>query len=80
MENKTELSQQELLLEIWKNTRATKRYMQWQFIITVALIVIPILGMAFILPSLFKSISSIYGPGGYIQNIQGIQGTQTPQK
>lgn len=46
-------------MEILDNSRKTKRYMQWQFYITIVLIVLPILGMAVMLPMVMKSLGSL---------------------
>jgi len=54
--------EQAMLAEILEHTRKTKNYMKWQLIITVALVVIPLLAMAFAIPLLMNSLGSIYGP------------------
>jgi len=51
-------AQDMILLEILDNTKKTKRYMMWQFYITVVLIVLPILAMAFVLPSIINGLSA----------------------
>ncbi len=50
-----------MLMEIYTNTRKAKNYMKWQLIITVALVVIPLLGMAFLIPTLLSSLTNVYG-------------------
>ena len=55
-----DLSQEQILLEIYENTRKTKRYMQWQFYITIVLVVLPLLAMAFAIPYALKSLTSVY--------------------
>ena len=52
--------------EIHANARKTKNYLMWQLIITVALVVLPLLAMAFILPSLISGLTAAYG-GGVLQ-------------
>lgn len=59
--------EQAMLAEILENSRKTKQYMKWQLIITVALVVIPLLAMAFIIPIVFKSATSIYNTSGLVQ-------------
>lgn len=51
-------------MEILENTRKTKNYMKWQLIITVALVVLPILAVAIILPIVLSSFGAAYGIGG----------------
>lgn len=59
--------------EVLSNTREIKRYLKWQLIITVSLVVLPILAMVIVLPMLTKSLGAIYGEGGVMQNMQGLQ-------
>lgn len=70
MEQQSDLSKDEVLQEILENTRKTKNYMKWQLIITVALVVLPLLAMAVILPFVLKSLGSVYGAGGILEGIQ----------
>ena len=60
-ENKQTMSAEEVLAEILENTRKTKKYLQWQLYITVALVVLPILAMAVIIPMVLRSVGSMYG-------------------
>ena len=57
------LSQEQMIKEMHEYTRKTYNYMRWMFYITIVLVVLPILGIAFILPSLLKSVSSVYLQG-----------------
>jgi hypothetical protein len=59
--------EQQMLAEILENTRKTKQYIKWQLIITVALVVLPLLAMAFIVPMILNSLSSVYGAAGLLQ-------------
>ncbi len=61
------MTEEQMLKEIYENTRKTKNYMKWQLYITVALVVLPILAMAFLIPTLLKSLGSMYGAGGLLQ-------------
>ena len=60
------MSAEEVLAEILENTRKTKKYMQWQFYITIVLVVLPLLAIAFVLPFVLKSVTSVYN-GGLLQ-------------
>jgi hypothetical protein len=60
MENEN-LSADEMLKLILENTQKTKKYMQWQFYITIVLVVLPILAMAFVIPSILSNLGSMYG-------------------
>lgn len=54
-------TQEEILLEIYENTRKTKNYMKWQLYITLILVVLPLLVGLFLVPIAFKSLASTYG-------------------
>jgi hypothetical protein len=64
------LNQEQMLAEIYENTRKTKTYMKWQLYITIILIVLPLLAAIFIIPFAFSSLSNIYGPGGAASVLQ----------
>ena len=55
------VSQEQVLQEILENTQKTKKYIQWQLYITVALVVIPLIAMVAIVPMVLKSVSNMYG-------------------
>ncbi len=63
--NKPQTSEQ-MLQEIYENTRKTKNYMKWQLIITIALVVIPLLVTLFIVPYLYKSLGQVYNTAGLL--------------
>lgn len=66
-ENKQLSPQEEMMLEILENTRKTRNYIKWQLYITVALVVLPLIGMLVMIPIVMSSlgnISSIYTGGG----------------
>jgi nitrate reductase NapE component len=71
-ESKT-IPEAEALAEILENTRKTKNYMKWQLIITVALVVIPILAVAIVLPMVLSSLASAYGVEAGTGILQGLQ-------
>jgi hypothetical protein len=43
--------------QIYKSVEKTRRYFLWTFIITVAMIVLPMIGIAFVAPSLMGAMS-----------------------
>ena len=67
-EVKPAMTTEQVLQEILENSRKTKRYMAWQFYITIVLIVIPILAMAFLLPMALKSLSGV--GSAYLNGLQ----------
>lgn len=67
------MNQEEVLLEILENTRKTKNYMKWQLIITVALVVLPLLAVAVVLPMVLNAVGSIYDVGGTSDFLQGLK-------
>lgn len=68
---KLQLSQEQMLTEIYENTRQTKNYMKWQLIITIALVVIPLLGTVILIPFALRSLESAYSPAGLMDSING---------
>jgi len=54
-------TEEQVLMEILENTRATKKYLKWQLYITVVLVVLPLLAMVFIIPMVLRSLTSVYG-------------------
>ena len=46
---------------IYRSVEKTRKYFLWTLIISVAMIVLPLLGLAIIIPMVFKTISSAYG-------------------
>lgn len=72
MENQqSQPTDQQMLQEIYENTRKTKNYMKWQLIITVALIVIPLLATIAIIPFAMKSITNMYGISTDLNTLNG---------
>ncbi|MCL5774670.1 MAG: hypothetical protein M1333_00495 [Patescibacteria group bacterium] len=55
------VSQEQILQEILENTQKTKKYIQWQLYITVALVVIPLIAMVAIVPMVLRSVGNMYG-------------------
>ncbi len=71
-----EMTDREMLAEIYDFTRKTKNYMKWQLIITVAFVVIPLIGTIIIIPFALKSVTSLYSSYG-LDSISG--GTENIQ-
>lgn len=72
-EQKDVMSEEEVLAEILLNTRRTRQYMKWQLIITVALVVLPIVAVAVILPMVLSSLGAAYGVGSGNDLLQGLK-------
>lgn len=51
----------QMLAEIYELTKKTHRYLKWQMYITIVLVVLPLLAVAFILPMVLKNLSGVYG-------------------
>lgn len=63
-QNQTEqkvMTTDEVLAEILENTRKTNNYIKWQLYITVALVVLPLLAMAAMIPMVMSSLGNVYG-------------------
>jgi hypothetical protein len=60
VEQKPQMSQEDIMLEVLDNSRKTKRYMQWQFYITIVLVVLPMLVMAFAIPMILRNVTGMY--------------------
>ena len=67
-QNQPALTQEQMLQEIYINTRKTKNYMKWQLYITLILVVLPLLASLAILPFALSSLNS-----AYIAPLQGLQ-------
>ncbi|MDA1337977.1 MAG: hypothetical protein O2871_01295 [bacterium] len=53
-------AQEKMLLDIYISVEKTRKYFLWTLIITVAMVVLPLIGIAFVLPPLLNSISTMY--------------------
>ena len=60
-QNQPTMSEEQILQEIYENTRKTKNYMKWQLYITIVLVVLPLLAAFAIVPMVMSSLSSSYG-------------------
>lgn len=54
-------SQEQILAEIYENTRQAKNYMKWQLIVTIGLVIIPFIAALVIIPMILSSVTSMYG-------------------
>ncbi len=65
--NQQTMTEEQVMLEILENTRKTRNYIKWQLYITVALVVLPLIGVLIMIPLVMNSlgnIGSIYMGGG----------------
>ena len=53
--------QEEILQKIHISTEKTRKYFMWTLYITIALFVLPLLGLMFAVPLLMSTLSSAYG-------------------
>lgn len=60
----------QMLEEILEQTRKTKNYMKWQLIITVAFVILPLIGTIAIVPYAMKTFSSVYSIDGLGDQVQ----------
>ncbi|KKW18310.1 MAG: hypothetical protein UY60_C0015G0008 [Parcubacteria group bacterium GW2011_GWB1_50_9] len=51
--------QKELLERIYISTEKTRRAFMWTLIISVAVIILPLIGMAFVIPTLMSTYSGL---------------------
>ena len=54
-------AQDEKLERIYRSVEQTRRYLLWAFIITVVAVVIPLIGLAVLIPQMLSSYSSGLG-------------------
>jgi type IV secretory pathway component VirB8 len=52
--------QEKMLLDIYISVEKTRKYFMWTLIITIAMVVLPIIGMMIVVPPLLTSISTMY--------------------
>lgn len=51
----------ELLQKIYTSTEKTRKYFMWTFYGTIALFVLPLIGLMFVIPTFLSTIGSAYG-------------------
>lgn len=54
-------AQDELLQKIYISSEKTRKYFLWTFYATVALFVLPLVGLAIAIPALMSTLSGAYG-------------------
>jgi len=54
-------AQETLLKDVYTSVEKTRKYFLWTIIGSVALIVLPLIGLSFVLPSFMSTITSGYG-------------------
>ncbi len=69
----------EILEAIYENTRKTKNYMKWSLIITIAFVVIPLVGTIILIPFALRSVTSIYSSNGLINTFTSGYDDETAQ-
>jgi lipopolysaccharide/colanic/teichoic acid biosynthesis glycosyltransferase len=67
-EQKPELTQEQMIKEIYEETQKTKRLVKWQLYVTLVLVVLPLLALLAILPLVLKTLAA-----GNIVPMQGLQ-------
>ena len=53
-------AQRELLEKVYRSSEKMRKYFKWTLIITVALVVLPLIGLIFAIPVFFSSFSQLY--------------------
>jgi len=53
--------QRELLTRIYVSAEKTRKYFLWTMIVTIALIVLPLIGLAFVLPAFVNQYTTVLG-------------------
>jgi hypothetical protein len=54
-------AQDELLKNIYRSTEITRKYFMWTFYGTLILFILPLIGLAFVIPSFLNSLGSLSG-------------------
>lgn len=53
-------AQEELLQRVYASTEKTRKYFLWTFYATIALFVLPLVGLMFAIPALMSTLGSAY--------------------
>ncbi|OHA79964.1 MAG: hypothetical protein A2747_01950 [Candidatus Yonathbacteria bacterium RIFCSPHIGHO2_01_FULL_44_41] len=53
--------QEELLQKVYISSEKTRKYFLWTFYATIALFVLPLVGLMFAIPALMTTLGSAYG-------------------
>lgn len=54
-------AQEELLQKVYTSSEKTRKYFMWTLISSIALFVLPLIGLLFAIPALFSTLGSAYG-------------------
>lgn len=54
-------AQEELLQKVYVSAEKTRKYFLWTFYVTLALFVLPLVGLMFAIPALFSTLGTAYG-------------------
>ena len=54
-------AQEKKLDDIYKSAEKTRKYFLWTLIVTVVMIVLPLVGLAVVIPWFLKTMTSAYG-------------------
>lgn len=54
-------AQEELLQKVYVSSEKTRKYFMWTLISSIALFVLPLIGLLFAIPALLSTLGSAYG-------------------
>jgi len=54
-------AQDELLQKVYVSTEKTRKYFMWTFYGTLALFILPLIGLMFVIPTFMSTLGSAYG-------------------
>lgn len=54
-------AQEELLQKTYVSAEKTRKYFMWTLVITLALFLLPLIGLMFVIPSFFNTMTQGYG-------------------
>lgn len=55
------VAQEELLQKVYVSSEKTRKYFMWTLISSVALFILPLIGLIFAIPALLSTLGSAYG-------------------
>ncbi|MEK7568713.1 MAG: hypothetical protein AAB497_01195 [Patescibacteria group bacterium] len=54
-------AQEELLQKVFVSAEKTRKYFMWTLIISVAVVLLPLVGLVFVIPAFLTTLGSAYG-------------------
>lgn len=54
-------AQEDLLQKVYISTEKTRKYFMWTLIVSVAVILLPLVGLMFVVPAFLSTIGAAYG-------------------